>query len=188
MHLAPTLTASISSRKEAPPGSVVRPKTASRGGRSSASAPATQFGDQPGESLGWAGHSYESTHQSPQVRLPAVVLGKRPTGGIHVVAGVPIEHERGSAHGISVDEICETSGPSEPGRTAGKDGERTEAGVVSSGAQHFEHCPDETVDLPGILEPAPVSSLEHRLTQRSGEGELDVRGDAVTGPGPGRAQ
>ncbi len=148
----------------------------------------TQVVEQTGQSLGWAGHSDAGTHQAPQVGLPAVVFGKRATGAVDVVARAPVQHELGPAHGIAVEEIGEASGPPEPGCTGGQDRERAEAVVAAFGTQHLEHRPDETVDLPRIGNPVAATSLEHRLAQRAGEGEPDVRGDTVAKAGPGRAE
>ena len=78
------------------------------------------------------------------------------------------QHELGPAHGIAVEEIGETPGPPEPGRTGGQDRERAEAVVAAFGTQYLEHCPDETVDLPRIGNPSSASGLEHRLAQRAG--------------------
>ena len=120
--------------------------------------------------------------------LPTVVRGERVSLAIDVVTSAPAQYELGPAHRVAVEEIGETPRTSEPSGSFGQLGERAESVVVASRPQHLEHGPDETVDLPRIGNPVVAPSREHCFAQRTGESELDVRRNTVSGPGPGRAE
>ena len=121
MQIPRALNASMSSMNGTPLGSVVKPKMARRAGSAMLRSPVRSLSSRSGMRSGGLGTATVGSHKAPQVGLPAVVRRQGSAGAVNVVAGCPGEHELGPAHCVAVEEVGETPGPAEPGRTPGKD-------------------------------------------------------------------
>ena len=181
--------ASARSTARCPAGSRVRPKSATRAGRSQASGSARSRRTRR-QPLRGAGPPDPRAQAVPQLRLPDDVLAQRRPAAAQGVSRRPPPHHLRAQQRVAVVEVGEVADGREPAGPAGRirtrrraaevDGQRVQPGLPEGLVDDREQRPAPRVGQPRVrVEGRARGRGDGVAHQPARRGERDVRADAV---------